>query len=413
MPIPRLSRLLPALSLLLLLLPAWAQEKAPPDRGYIQGGQYHNVLFGFAYRLPAGWEGSTVGAGRDMDKVAELAAKDEAAAEAMRQGAKANVPLLMVTKPGSKMSISVAALDIYFMPELGSTTQFLDATVDWINAQTAMKTEKIGGGLTEIAGRKVESRWLKSSFGDKYIYQSITVFMDQKYLVQFVGTFETEEELKKNDIAAALTFAPQAAKAAAPAAAPAKPKEPRPQDGEVKNGTYTNPFFGLTVTVPESWEIQEQEAAERLRAAGERQSDPDDKTSPEDREAAMQQVKFMVTVMPKVRGAVLMSFCQDLLLAPDLDSAEQYLKLMAAGMTGGEWVTPPKEVLISGRKFSHGEYTQKVGEATAIHALYVVVEKRFAMVFDVISADPALRKEGQKIVEGVRFAAAPEAAKKP
>ena len=408
---PRLFRLAPTLPLLLLLLPAWAQEKAPPDRGYIQGGQYHNVRFGFAYRLPSGWEGSTVAAAKDVDQAAELAAKDEAAAEAMRQGAKANVPLLMVTKPGSKMSISVAALDIYFMPQLGSTTQFLDATVDWINSQTAMKAEKIGGGLTEIAGRKVESRWLRSTFGDKQIYQSLTVFMDQKYLVQFVGTFETEEELKKNDIAAALTFAPQAAKTEAPAAT--KPKEPRPQDGEVKNGTYTNPFFGLTVSVPESWEIQEQEAAERLRAAGERQSDPDDKTSAEDKEAAMQQVKFMVTVMPKGRGAVLMSFCQDLLLAPDLESAEQYLKLMAAGMAGGEWVTSPKEVLISGRKFSHGEYTQKVGEATAVHALYVVVEKRFAMVFDVISADPALRKEGQKIVEGVRFAAPPEVAKKP
>jgi hypothetical protein len=396
--------------LLLLSTAGWGQNEIPPDRGSIQGGAYHNVRFGFAYKIPDGWDGTTIQA-EDVSKAAATVAKDKASAEKMSASVKQTIHLVTLTREGSNDSIQVAAADLYFAPEYQTPDKYLDLTEQGIGSMTAAKMERLAEKVSVIQGHRLVSRNYKTMYGPTAVYQSISAFAEQKFIVLFVGSFRDQAELEKNDVAASLSFdakPPEVVKSAE-----SKANKPRPQDGETKGNTYTNPFFGLTLTVPESWEIQEQEAAQRLRAAGERQMEKKDQSTPEEKEAAAEQVKFMMTAMPKVRGGVLMSFCQDLLLTPEMESAEAYLKGMTAGMPGGEFVTAPKAVTIGGRNFTHAEYTQHIGEMTAVHSIYVVIEKRFALVFDVISANEALRKEGQKAVEGMVFAAPLKAEAKP
>jgi hypothetical protein len=398
-----------------LFLPLAAQQpatKVPPDRGYLQGGAYHNVLFSFAYRYPEGWEASTVD---DLDgaAVAQSTAKDEASAKLLKQGADARIPLFVVKKTGTAESVRAHVMDLYFIPNLQSPEEFLDAAELSVSSMTSMKLERIGSEAKEIAGHKIVSRRYRSSYRETAIFQTMVAFIDQKYLVNFVATFATEGDLAKYDIASALTFSPKAVAKEAPKET--KPREPRPDDAEVVGGTYRNTFFHLTMTVPESWEIQDAESIQRLKAAGERgmKKEPQDPERAEAEEAAAQEIRYLITAMPKAKGAVLMSFCQDLLLAPEVASAEQYLNLMAQSMPGGGWKGPLQETTIQGRKFTRGEYLQKVGDVEVTHLLFATMERKFALVFDVIAADPKLREQGLKIIETAVFAPSTAPAKKP
>lgn len=406
------------LSLCLLFVPPAAAQstggaKPSPGQGYIQGGAYHNVLFGFSYKIPEGWEGTTVEK-HDQGALAQKSAKDEDSAKKMKQGLNATVSMLTVTRAGTHESILVSAFDVYFQP--GTTPEsYLNATEESIGKMTSLKVEKLGDQSKEVAGRTLMTRWFKTTINDKSIYQAMTVFIDQKYAVQFVGTFTTQESLSKYDVASALTFAAPVAAKVEPKIErkEAKPRNPQPEDAKVEGGKYTNTFFNLTVSVPEGWVIQEREAVERLRAAGERQLAKTETEVAAPEEAAAAQPHFLLTAMPKTSGAVLMSFCQDLLLAPEVESAEQYLKLMEAGMPGGEWISAPKPVTNNGRSYARGEYLQRVGDVQMVHLIYVTMERKFAIVFDVITASPELRAQGQKIVESMVFSAPVPPVKKP
>lgn len=376
----------------LLSLPMSAfQADVPPDRGYIRGGEYHSVFFAFRCKVPEGWAASTVVP--DDDASAREIAKDEASASAMAEAGKSNMHLVILTR--GVESIRFAAQDLYFA-DLKSPEAYLDSVEQAVKTMSAMKMERLGEKVRELEGRRLVTRTYRATINDSVVYQSMTSLFDRKYLLLVVGTFLKAEFLESLDPVTLLTFEPRAA---APALAE-KPAKPGPQYGEVQAGKYTNPFFGLTLAVSDTWEIQEQEAVRRLRAASERGVKPDEA---EATEASLQRTHFLLTAVPKARGAMLMAFAEDVQTI-DLESAEQYLRIMAKTMNT-ELKSGPEEVTLSGKKFSRGQIDQVAGGQTITHSVYVTLVRDFALVFDVIAADPSLLAEGKKIVESLTFKA--------
>lgn len=376
----------------LLSLPAVAfQADVPPDRGYIRGGEYHSVFFAFRCKVPEGWTASTV-APDDTDSAREIA-KDEASAKAMQDAGKSNMYLVTLTRGGE--SIRFASQDLYFTG-LKSPEAYLDSVEQAVKTMSAMKMERLGEKIRELEGRRLVTRTYKTMVNDGVFYQSMTSMFERKYQLLVVGTFLKPEGLESLDPVKLLTFEPRAA---APAVAE-KPAKPGPQYGEIEGSKYTNPFFGLTLAVSDTWEIQEQEAVRRLRAASERGVKPDEA---EAHEASMQRTHFLLTAVPKARGAMLMAFAEDIQMI-DLESADQYLRIMAKTMNT-ELKSGPGEVTIGGKKFSRGLIEQVAAGQTITHSVYVTIERDFALVFDVLAADPALLAEGKKIVESMTFKA--------
>jgi hypothetical protein len=66
----------------------------------------------------------------------------------------------------------------------------------------------------------------------------------------------------------ALALAPLAARAQTPAQTPPPPRAPSPAAGTVNGSTYTNQYFGLTLTLPAGWVVQGDAAKKEISEGG-------------------------------------------------------------------------------------------------------------------------------------------------
>lgn len=399
MPKPRLACLFFAFSLL-FHLPALGQEKVPPDRGYIQGGAYHNVRFGFRLKIPEGWDATTAESA-DLDSSVDAVAKDETSAAQLKAASATTYRLVTLTKPGSRESLRVLASDILLAPSIKTPEDALEATEAAVKNMTALLTVRVKEESVEINGHQVVTRWLHTTIGKAVVPQTITAFLDQGYMVQFVGSFETSAAAQAFDLASALTFL---AKPAAGAAA----REIRtgPLNGSIVGNQYKNDFFKLTMTFPEDWEVQEPEVMKRLQAMAQRMTGK--KELPESSLAPV----YLVSAMPRERGAILLCFFQNA-AGEEIPSLIEYLKGIAMGIPSGEWLNAPKEITLQGRTFVHGAYSQRANDLFVTHLLYVTVEKPYILVWDVAAAKEELRKVGRGVIEGMLFPVQAEAQNSP
>jgi hypothetical protein len=378
-----------ALLLAASVLPSMGQEvKVPADRGYIQADRYHSVFFGFDYKLPAGWKSSTVAEGTD-----------EKATPGEKPAASPESFLLEASDPATKANLRITAIDLLFTPQVDSAEMFLNLVQEEVK-KSVTGVEKIGQVKQEVSGRTFLTRTLKTTVAETAVYQVVSIAIEKNYALMFVISAADPEITKKFDLTQSLTFSaaptPAAKQATAPDAAMVKP-----EDGDITDNKYANPYFGFALPFPADWIVHGKEAAARITNTVEKSATGDNAEAVQE---SLQRTRFLFVALPKAGGAAIMAFSEDLQMAA-IDKPQDYLEAMLKGALGPEakWLKAPEEVTLGGKKFMRASYLQVVQGATVNHTTYVTMERKHALGFDVMYATPEQAESGGKVLQAVSF----------
>lgn len=160
--------------------------------------------------------------------------------------------------------------------------------------------------------------------------------------------------------------------------------------GTFSNGTYTNSFFDLTISIPESWYVMDDESRIKLMQKGSKVVAGDNKNLNAVMEAAdLQNVSFLISSEHEIGSPVesnpsIMILAENVAHAPGVKRGKDYhfhsKKLLQSSAMS---VTFPKEVYeekVNGTPFDVMEMSMNIGGITSIQKQYVYVAKRYALI---------------------------------
>jgi hypothetical protein len=131
-----------------------------------------------------------------------------------------------------------------------------------------------------------------------------------------------------------------------------------PRAGAVSDGLYTNLYFGMNYKLPEDWKVK----FVGIEGGCERECVLLDASAPEEKS------RRAVTVTAE-------------LLSATGSSERGALAGMALEEMGAKKVTPPKEILIAGRKGNRADYSSKVITGEVYYTIVVLPARDYVLVF--------------------------------
>jgi len=175
-----------------------------------------------------------------------------------------------------------------------------------------------------------------------------------------------------------------------------------PDAGSFTERDYRNPFFGFTYTRGLNWRWLDADELQKMR--GEASDKAQSRLGAEAGQLATSRTYFLAVAMGRVPGTAVLITAEDLLMAPNVASAEKYLDTVLAGGTFTAEARPTEYVSIGGVPFVRRYFTQNTEGATVYHAMTVTVQRRFALSFDAVAASREQLVEALKTVDSVEFA---------
>ncbi len=181
--------------------------------------------------------------------------------------------------------------------------------------------------------------------------------------------------------------------------------------GAVTNSVYKNEFFGLSVPLPASWSVQDQEMRKQLSQEGSKMLAGDDKQMKKTIEASEQQTIYLLAAFEQPVGAPvefnpsIMCMAEKVRKAPGIKRGQDYLFHAKKQMEAGQIkFTFPKEIStekIDGIDFDVMHTAMTVESTTVQQKYYATIMKRYALCFILSSNSAEQDAVLQKILESV------------
>ena len=183
--------------------------------------------------------------------------------------------------------------------------------------------------------------------------------------------------------------------------------------GTFNNSVYTNKYFGMSVTVPADWNIQDQSALRRLMKKGEALLSGDDKNMKATIKASELRVVNLFAAFEHAPGS-------PVTFNPSIMSLAESVQDMTGIKRGSDYHFHARQFLESGQikiNFPHDIYTKSVGGVDfdvmdtemPVRGLvikqkyYATIVKGYALVFILSAVDDAQVAELQKILDTVKI----------
>lgn len=170
--------------------------------------------------------------------------------------------------------------------------------------------------------------------------------------------------------------------------------------GSISGNVYTNPFFGISLEIPEGWKVAD---SVRAQAAQEKRRDEFKEQQPDiARFAAHAEVNMPLLVIGEAlkRGRRLMIVSTNISTRPGPASAEEYLKYVATiskekGLSA-EYAGTMEQVMIGGHALWKAHFTETNGMPW-YGEHFAVIEKKHVLQFVLYSPD----QDGLRAMEGM------------
>jgi len=183
--------------------------------------------------------------------------------------------------------------------------------------------------------------------------------------------------------------------------------------GTVSGSTYSNRFFGFTLTLPEGWSIQSQEAQrDMLKRGGEMIAGSDKNLKALAKASELQTVPLLTAFAhpmgaPVAHNAGINAVAERVEHMPGIRKGSDYLFHMRKALEAGQMkVVFPKDVWterVGGRDFDVMPLELPVGALTVRQRYYVVVLKGYALGFITSASSSNDEAQLKKIIDSVRF----------
>jgi hypothetical protein len=183
--------------------------------------------------------------------------------------------------------------------------------------------------------------------------------------------------------------------------------------GSITNSVYQNNYFGLSVTFPQDWSIQDQTEQQRLMATGSRVMYGNDTNRQALLKASELQTVNMFAVFKYAIGSPVpfnpsvLSLAENVSEFPGIKTGSDYLYHIKSQLTSGRIeVSFPKDVYttqLGGKDFNVMEMSITAGNKTVEQKYYVSVMKGYALSFILSYTTDEEEEALQKILDSIKF----------
>ena len=183
--------------------------------------------------------------------------------------------------------------------------------------------------------------------------------------------------------------------------------------GAFNNSVYTNNYFGLTVTIPADWSIQDQEAQRRIMKLGGKMVAGDDKNLKSLMKASELKTVNLFAAFeypagtPVAFNPSIMALAEKVSQLPGIKRGKDYLFFARQILESGQMqVSFPKEIYterLGGVDFDVMDLELSVREITIKEKYYAAIIKGYALSFIVAFTNDEEESSDQKILNTVTF----------
>lgn len=164
-----------------------------------------------------------------------------------------------------------------------------------------------------------------------------------------------------------------------------------PDDGEVKDGVYYNPFFSFAFRYPKDWVVHDEAINERIRKRAQEKAAKSGTTS------ELKNAYLLFTVSRHPRGTpgialnpTILVIAENIAPLPRNYSAKDYLlEVRPLKLKEGAQpvLTEPVQFRVAGFEFFRDDYRREVNGVSMRQAILVNIKKGYALVFSFSGED--------------------------
>jgi hypothetical protein len=163
----------------------------------------------------------------------------------------------------------------------------------------------------------------------------------------------------------------------------------KPDSGTVTNGNYSNVYFGMTMSLPKDWHVQDQKSAQDMMKRGGKVIAGDNKEISAAVDSIDQTTVNLFTVFEKEVGAPVLfnpsivAIAENVSQTPGIKTGNDYLfhakKLLQQGQLKFKFTKEPYPATLGGKTFDVMEMELAAGQALIKQKYYVAVVNGYAL----------------------------------
>jgi hypothetical protein len=183
--------------------------------------------------------------------------------------------------------------------------------------------------------------------------------------------------------------------------------------GTFNKSTYTNKYFGVTVTVPSNWSVQDREAQERIKRVGSAAVAGDDKNLKAVLKASELQTVQLFTVFqhplgtPVTFNPSIMGTAEMVRQMPGIQSGKDYHFQVKKTLQAGQLeISFPKESYterVSGVEFDVMDQELRIRGLVVKQRYYTIIKKGYALSFILSFTTDEDEASVHKVLETISF----------
>jgi hypothetical protein len=186
-----------------------------------------------------------------------------------------------------------------------------------------------------------------------------------------------------------------------------------PDDGIVKNGVYSNNFFGFSFEYPHEWVVHGEATKKRIMEIGKERTTKSGAIQEDTAEVAIKHTHQLLTVFRYALGTpgvglnpAVLVLAEDVTPAPGITSGREYLLNVSLILvkTGAQLVQDkPEQQVFSGHQFFRQDYRVEVNGVLVHQAMITTVSKGYALTFIFLAADKNTADEFVRTMDTLKF----------
>jgi hypothetical protein len=187
--------------------------------------------------------------------------------------------------------------------------------------------------------------------------------------------------------------------------------------GNVKDGVYSNSYFGFSYAYPKNWVVHGEATQGRIKEIAKEQSKKTGALSEAATEVVMKNTYQLLTVFqhalgtPNVRlNPLIQVIAEDVRHAPAITDGRTYLlyvRPMMMKMGGKPVQSEPVELQVSGRQFFRQDYQLELNGVSYQYAVVLTISKGYALAFSFSAEDQKGVDDLAKTLETLIFSSSP------
>lgn len=195
------------------------------------------------------------------------------------------------------------------------------------------------------------------------------------------------------------------------AASAQQPKSP--DDGSVKDGVYSNRFFGFRFTYPKDWVVHGEATNARIREAGKEVLKGSGALSEASSEVLLKNTYQLLTVFHYPLGtpgievnSAIQVIAENVSHAPGITDGRAYLWHVKpfVAKAGAKFIQEqPVELDLAGRRFFRQDYRNEINGTSLRQAYFITIQNGYALVFVYTDSDDTRLEEMMKSLNTIAF----------